>query len=257
MYALSDEVADPLPVPADDLAGLLLAEQPAEAYGRGRDCTVQWSLLAGSHVTYAENQVAEGVGFGAGVVAEYTVLPAVAVSSGLVLSHNRFSVEEMPVDKYTEQADYGALAFVQFEVFGDHTYRHYVADVPLNVRIGVWERSQRALSVYAGVSSLLYFGQTVEGENTVYATGFADVDGAFVAHESAEIGRHAFSAGEPNIGSRFDPFRVINFSVAYETSLGGNALSVEPFVKIPVQPVSGHQLRFGNGGINIRYRLFN
>jgi|GEM_PF-3775884 len=218
---------------------------------------VRWNMLVGSHATYAENQLASGLGIGAGVMAEYPLTSSLSLSSGLVLSHSNFSVKEMPVESYIEESDVGHASFVRFDIYGDHTYRHYAADVPLNLKVRLWERPGHALSLQTGVSTLFYFQQHVEGVNTIYAKDYVELPGGMHVNTSTDISHQEFTADDVIVSNHLDPARILNVSFLYETGIQRRGLSIEPYVKLPLGPVSGHQLRFGTGGVNIRYHIFN
>ncbi len=218
---------------------------------------LRWNMLAGSHATYAENQLASGLGIGAGVMAEYPLTPALSLSSGLILSHSSFSVKEMPVESYIEESEVGHASFIRFDIYGDHTYSHYAADLPLNMKVRLWERPGHKLSLQTGVSTLFYFQQHVEGVNTIYAKDYVELPGGMHVNTSTNISHQEFTADDVIVSNHLDPARILNVSFLYETGIQRRGLSIEPYVKLPLGPVSGHQLRFGRGGVNIRYRIFN
>ncbi len=240
-----------------DVADHSLAMLPEKDFDAGTHERVRWNMLVGSHATFAENQLASGLGIGAGVMAEYPLTSSLSISSGLMLSHSNFSVEEMPVESYTEESDVGHASFVRFDVYGDHTYRHYTADIPLNLKLRLWERPGHAFSLQTGVSSLFYFEQHVEGVNTIYAKDYVELEGGMHVNTSTDISHQEFTADDLNVSNHLDPGRILNVSLLYETGFQRRALSIEPFVKLPLGPVSGHQLRFGRGGVNIRYHIFH
>lgn len=233
----------------------LTATQPLAKKDDDPGRSIHWSLFVGSNMTYAENQLASGIGLGAGVLTEYSLTSFLSISSGLILAHQHFSVDNLPLDSFTHPPEIQGMAFTKIEIFGDHTYKHYTADIPVNLKIGLLNRSRHKLFVYAGVSSLLFFGQTVEGMNTVYATDYFEVNGDLQFHSITQIDWFEITADLLDISSRFDLARMLNVSIAYESSIKGNSFTIEPFVKIPLAPVSAHQLKLGTGGINLRYHI--
>ncbi|MGZ3767731.1 MAG: hypothetical protein ACXVA2_23910, partial [Mucilaginibacter sp.] len=58
----------------------------------------------------------------------------------------------------------------------------------------------------------------------------------------------------------FDSFyfgKTLNFSFGTGYSVGRNRLIIEPFLKYPLEGLGAQQIRFGAGGLNLKFNFQN
>jgi hypothetical protein len=55
---------------------------------------------------------------------------------------------------------------------------------------------------------------------------------------------------------RIDLFKLVNLSIGYEIPFRKNAITIEPFIQIPLGTVTSNDIYMGNGGLTVKYSLF-
>lgn len=232
-----------------------LKEMPVNDVEKKAERRLNWDVTAGSMLTYAEQQLASGLGFAGGVLSEYRVSDWFGVSSGLVLAYQQFEVDDMPLRQRLSKAEYDYVP-EQYtaRTLGDQSYEFLALDIPVNVQVYIQEARKTQWFVSAGFSSLLYLQQRVSGTETAYidAEYFEPVTNSY---RTVSYTSEVQMASNYDALSRFDFARLLNVSVGYEVRREHSVAIVEPFIKYPLGPLSSRNIKMGMGGLRIRLRF--
>jgi hypothetical protein len=221
-------------------------------------------ITAGSMFAFTHNQVADGVGFAAGVLNEWKVADGVSISTGGILTYNQFSFDPY----YTGRNHYFAAMPSHSDQLngnwdGSFNYdysNHYqimAIDIPLNARFRVNQPFRKnQLYISAGFSSLLYLQEQFT-ENSIVYTESVQLDA-----ESGEFRSIAYSTSVTenetvDAFQRFDFARLLNISFGYAIKRDKGAILVEPFLKYPLGGITSRDIQLGMGGISLKYSFTN
>ncbi|TVR70875.1 MAG: hypothetical protein EA408_10385 [Marinilabiliales bacterium] len=248
-----------VPVIAD--AGQLFQEMPL--YGTPVDepaghRALRWGVAAGPMLTYAEQQLASGMGFSAGASSEYRLSRQFTVKSGLLLAYQQFEVDNMPLRSRSSSKYYSSMpedaGYQLHRSYSNQAFEIMAVDIPVNIQYQLMETTRRQMYVEAGFSSLLYLQQKITGEEIAYVEQayYSPADGSYRQLSSRVVSDVTASYGP---FSRFDPARLLNLSFGYTISGGNYTTIIEPFIKYPLGDLGSRQIRMGMGGINLRLRF--
>lgn len=214
----------------------------------------RWGLTAGSMMTYAEQQVASGMGFSGGLVTEWKALPRIKLSSGMLLAYQQFEVERMPLRMISNQEIIAGLDYNGANAFGDHEYEFLALDIPLNVQFNLGETRRSQLYVSAGVSSLFYLQQKVSGYSSAFVTG-QTYNPSTGEYQPFSQYSEVYLDDTYDILARFDIARLLNLSFGYVIKGDNHSTVIEPFIKYPLGTISTRELKMGMGGVTVIYRF--
>ena len=247
------------PVPFTGILEAVVFEPSYENYlitrsGVNDGSSFRWGLTAGSMMTFAEQQVASGMGFSGGLVTEWKALPRIKLSSGMLLAYQQFEVERMPLRMISNQEIIAGLDYNGANAFGDHEYEFLALDIPLNVQFNLGETRRSQLFVSAGVSSLFYLQQKVSGYSSAFVTGqtYNPNTGEYQTFSQYS---EVYLDDTYDILTRFDIARLLNLSFGYVIKGDNHSTVIEPFIKYPLGTISTRELKMGMGGVTVKYRF--
>ncbi len=217
----------------------------------GREGALSWSVTAGPVLTWAEDQLATGVGYGIGVLADYHLTENISLSSGVLFSHRQFELNQVLVSEFTVVDQFNTENFYEIAVYGDYQIEHLTFDIPVNVRFNLPGRPGRQFFATAGFSSLLYVSQNFSGTHTLHTQTYQISQGSVALTASDVFSR----AAESPQGRHYNIAGLINLAIGYELPLDRHAFFLEPFIQYPLGELSPHQLRMGMGGLRLRLLL--
>lgn len=220
---------------------------------------VHFGIYATTYFNYAKGSNNQ-VNVGAGLSSDIRLGGRLKLSTGLAVTQNTLNYNSQPAVPMVAAAAVAAatpqpLTFATsanvanyFGVNNAPAFRNYNAsmvnlDVPLNLKYDIGG-GKHGLFVSAGVSSGTFINETyIYNYNT---------PGLFTATgESA-----AKSQTNTQNFSNFYLARVLNMSFGLGFPMrNGNHLSIEPFVKYPLQGLGAEQIKFGSGGVNLKFNF--
>jgi hypothetical protein len=115
-------------------------------------------------------------------------------------------------------------------------------DVPLNLKY-VFNPQKSDTYILAGLSSGTFVNETYNYSYN-YPSLFQTADSAPVPAQSTHNSFNGFYFA-----------KTLNFSFGTGYSLGRNRLIIEPFLKYPLEGLGSQQIRFGAGGLNLKFNL--
>ena len=233
----------------------VLSGQPVNGMGASSVGRLHWSVMAGSMLTYAEQQLASGLGFSGGVMSEYRASSLFSVSSGLALAYQQFEVDGMPLRQRLSRAEYDYLPDnFSARTVGNQSYELLALDIPVNVQYYFSEVTRSQWYVSAGFSSLLYLQQRVSGTEIAYIE--ADYyDAALGSNRTMNYASEVQTESNYDAFTRFDFARLLNLSVGYEIKQEKSTAIIEPYIKYPLGTLSSRNIKMGMGGVRLRLRF--
>ncbi|MBN2172576.1 MAG: PorT family protein [Bacteroidales bacterium] len=193
-----------------------------------------------SFTQYSPDDLNPGLGIGAGFAANIPVFKGLAFAPGLTINRQNLAYNDQntleEATSYTTTNSYDIQNFLSDNPEISPTEVSLTAlDIPLNLQYRFIERKKTNYFVEFGVSSLLYISESYTYEFPNDVSGGYDV-GAFQTFDFASLLN--FSAGMGyRLGTRFD-------------------IVVNPYLKYPVSNLSDAELKFGNGGIKMKFMIF-
>ena len=210
------------------------------------DKKVNFSVYAATYFNYAEgssNQINAGAGFSS----DFKLGKRLKLSTGVALAQNSLSYNAGP-PQAANNLMAAAPALKQDALFATAAvlpvFKNYNAslvglDIPINLK---YEFNPDKTDAYisAGLSSGTFIDES-------YTYRYTYNNGAAFSNNTQE---------QQTAHNSFNNFyfgKMLNFSFGMGYPVGGNKLIVEPFVKYPLGGLGAQDIRFGSGGINLKF----
>jgi len=215
------------------------------------DKKVKFGIYAATFFNYAKGS-ANQVNAGAGFTSDIRLSKNLKLSTGVALAQNtlKYNSSVPPTASAANAVTFAAAAqdnklvpASSFPVFKNYNASLVGLDVPINLK---YEFNPEKTDAYfsAGLSSGTFI-------NEAYTTSYG------IPHNSLLSGATQQTSEETNRQS-FNGFyfaRTLNISVGVGTALGKNRLIIEPFLKYPLQGMGAQQIKFGAGGLNLKFNF--
>jgi hypothetical protein len=210
------------------------------------DKKVNFSVYAATYFNYAEgssNQINAGAGF----TSDFKLSKKLKLSTGVALAQNSLNYTGGPPQAANnlvaaapalKQETFFATSAV-LPVFKNYNASLVGLDIPINIKYE-FNPDKTDAYVSAGLSS-----GTFIDESYTYRYGYGN--GA-TANDNA--------AQQQTAHNSFNNFyfgKMLNLSFGLGYPVGGNRLIVEPFVKYPLGGLGAQDIRFGSGGVNLKF----
>ena len=223
---------------------------------RNRNSAIQF--LAGSMVTYTTREVADGMGFAAGVTGDFPVSENLSVNTGGILVYNQFSFDDNSMFGVAMEAlpnYYRSEDLMVIDESGFVDYEFMAVDFPLNMRMQILNDSRKQFFVSAGVSSFLYLQQSFSRNAEI----MADVISENIAGQTTTSRDFSSvtTSGSYDAFRRVDLARFLNLSAGYVVKRENYNMIIEPYIKYPMYNVTSFDLKIGMAGLSLKYQLGN
>ncbi|QEC75554.1 hypothetical protein [Mucilaginibacter ginsenosidivorax] len=242
------------PSSANAMATMLAADNlqaPKAKDKAADDKKVKFGIYAATFFNYAKGS-ANQVNAGAGFTSDIRLSKNLKLSTGVALAQNtlKYNSSVPPNPSAANAVTFAAAAqdnklvpASSFPVFKNYNASLVGLDVPINLK---YEFNPEKTDAYfsAGLSSGTFI-------NEAYTTSYG------IPHNSLLSGATQQTSEETNRQS-FNGFyfaRTLNVSVGVGTALGKNRLIIEPFLKYPLQGMGAQQIKFGAGGLNLKFNF--
>jgi hypothetical protein len=217
---------------------------------------VSFGVYATTYVNYAKgsnNQVNGGIG----ISSDIRISKKLNLSTGVVIAQNSLSYgSQLPPEQsrllnassnsYTASANaLAAPAYNKNSFFAaTPALKNYNAnlvdlDVPINLKYQ-FNPEKSATFVSIGVSSGTFINERYTSTYN-YITPFA----SNLSQTTDQSLRQSFNS--------FYFARTVNFSFGTGYRIAGNDLIIEPFIKYPLEGLGSQQIKFGSGGVNLKF----
>lgn len=213
-------------------------------------------FLAGSMVTYTTGEVADGIGFAAGVTGDFPVSENLSVNTGGILVYNQFGFDDNSMFGVAMEAlpnYYGSDNLTVIDESGYVNYEFMAVDFPLNMRMQILNDNRKQFYVSAGVSSFLYLQQSYSKNAEMLADVISeDLSGqSFIQRNYSSV----TTSGSFDAFRRFDLARFLNLSAGYVVKRENYNMIIEPYLKYPMYNVTSFDLKIGMAGLSLKYQL--
>jgi len=200
---------------------------------------------ASSLTNYSEADPTSSLNYSGGISSEVQLTNRIGFSSGLTVAKQALEIENNGLEITTESE----LSETGISTFADLV----TLDIPLNVRYYLNQDKEAYFSL--GISSFLYLQES-------FTTTFSQVTELTIEKDGEQITFRQVdevnNTRSEEAFSRFDFAKTVNVSMGFQYSLSDKlGLIFEPYAKIPIAPLTSEQVRFGSGGLQVRFQLRN
>ncbi len=240
--------------PAKSMADMFAEEQALKTKKTDKSKTVNFGVYAGTYFNYAKgsnNQVNAGMG----VTADIKITDNLKLVTGITVAQNSLNFATA-VPTSSAQTSFGALSAAstpsEYSIKSLVTeasvpaFKNYDAslvglDIPVNLK---YEFNPKKIDVYvlAGLSSGTFINETY-----TYQYNYPVLASASLQQIQDETSRKSFN------GFYFAKTLNLAFGVGYP--LGKNHIVLEPFLKYPLDGLGSQNIRFGAGGLNLKFNF--
>ncbi|RFZ85594.1 hypothetical protein DYU05_08355 [Mucilaginibacter terrenus] len=215
---------------------------------------VNFSVYAATYFNYADGS-ANQVNAGAGVTSDIRLSRNFKLSTGVMLAQNSLQYDNAPPPAPTNRAASFAAA-VDANVKKESLFAASSTspefdrfnatlvglDIPLNIKFEFNPAKSNAY-VSAGLSSGTFIDERYTARYTYRTNGIA---GAGITSQD--------QTSTQSFGS-FYFAKTVNFALGFGTPVGKNRLVIEPFLKYPIGGMGSQDIRFGSGGVNLKFNF--
>jgi len=213
------------------------------------DRAVRFGVYATSYVNYAKGSNNQ-MNLGAGISSDIRLSRKLNLSTGVSIAQNTLSFgSQLPSNTAKLNAAASSIASADNQLaFAAATpaLKNYNAnlvglDVPINLKYQ-FNPEKNAAFVSLGVSSGTFINETYTSTYNL-VTPFAS---------------NLSQTADQSLHQSFSSFyfaKTLNFSFGTGYRIGGNDLIIEPFLKYPIEGLGSQQIKFGSGGLNLKFSL--
>ncbi|MBS1525564.1 MAG: outer membrane beta-barrel protein [Bacteroidetes bacterium] len=212
---------------------------------------IRLGVYAATYVNYAKGSNSQ-VNEGAGISSDIRLSKRFSLSTGIAVGQNSLNysnqppVSSAPVPEIAKTAAPAASLYSLANTYhiAAPTFKSYNADlvgldVPVNLKY-TFNPQKSDTYIMAGFSSGTFINET-------YTYSYNNP-----ALFSANVSTVQDQSTHNSFGS-FYFAKMLNLSFGTGYSLGRNRLIVEPFLKYPIEGLGAQQIRFGSGGVNLKF----
>jgi hypothetical protein len=205
---------------------------------------VQFSIYAATYFNYAKGSNTQ-LNLGAGATADIKLTNNLKLSTGMAIAQNTLnyagqsqSISPVNLNTYPVSTLYNSALNAVAPALKNYNAQLVDLDVPVNLKYEFNPQKNNSY-VAVGLSS-----GTFINESYTYQYGY-------VANNTTQ------SQTTNNSFNSFYFARTLNVSFGLGYPLGKNHLILEPFLKYPLDGLGSQQIRFGAGGVNLKFDFIN
>ncbi len=220
-----------------------------------RDKTVNFAVYTTTYVNYAKGS-SHQFNVGGGFTSDIQLTKNLQFSTGMSIGQNSLSYGGQPPAESAPQfpssfynvasPSLSAAKYTYLAGNANPSFKNYSAnlvglDIPLNLKF-ILDPKKSATYLLAGVSSGTYI-------NEIYTYSYSNPSlfSANISQVQDQSTRNSFNG--------FYFAKTLNLAVGTGYMVGHNRIIVEPFLKYPLEGLGSQQLRFGAGGINLKFNF--
>jgi hypothetical protein len=216
------------------------------------DKAVRFGIYAATYFNYAKGSNSQ-LNVGAGVTSDIKLSRNLGLSTGLSIAQNTLSYGSQVPNGPQIEATPAIAVGAQYLTASQNVYsaatpslKNYNAnlvglDIPLNLK---YEFNPEKSSTYfsLGLSSGTFINETYTSTYN-YTVPYANS----ISQTTDQSTHQSFNS--------FYFAKTLNFSFGTGYSLGPNRLIIEPFLKYPLEGLGTQQIKFGAGGLNLKFNF--
>ncbi|MDB5142439.1 MAG: hypothetical protein JWQ66_1152 [Mucilaginibacter sp.] len=216
------------------------------------DKAVRFGIYAATYFNYAKGSNSQ-LNVGAGVTSDIKLSRNLGLSTGLSIAQNTLSYSSQVPNGPQLEATPAVAVGAQYLAASQNIYsaatpslKNYNAnlvglDIPLNLK---YEFNPEKSSTYVslGLSSGTFINETYTATYN-YTVPYVNS----ISQTTDQSTHQSFNS--------FYFAKTLNFSFGTGYSLGPNRLIIEPFLKYPLEGLGSQQIKFGAGGLNLKFNF--
>lgn len=215
---------------------------------------VKLGVELASFTNYSEN-ISPSVNYGGGIAATIPIKRRFSFNPGLVFSAYNMNLQDN--SNHISETEYSSISTFGVDKVNQNNSNIKPSqvqlnslDIPLNFQYQFINRAKGKYFVELGFSSLMYLS-----ENYSYDFTYIDNSGCPPGQTCTVLATVSESSSEPAFKT-FDFAKLINFSVGLDYPLSKRFdMIINPYLKYPVNSLSGAELKFGSGGMKLRFMI--
>jgi hypothetical protein len=231
--------------------------EDAEKKPKNDNKAVRFGVYAATYFNYAKGS-SNQLNVGAGVTSDIKLNDNLKISTGVTIAQNTLNYANQPptntgtLDAAASTVSIGhsytagAFAAQGLNVSPSPAFKNYNAslvglDIPIDLTY-VFNPQKSDTYISAGLSS-----GTFINENYTYSY-----------NSSSLLSSNVNQVQDQSSHSSFNSFyfaKTLNFAFGVGYPIGKNRLIIEPFVKYPLDGLGTQQIRFGAGGLNLKFNF--
>lgn len=215
------------------------------------DKKVTFAVYAATYFNYSEGSTNQ-VNAGAGVSSDFRLSKKLKLSTGVALAQNTLNYNSASTAPQSRSAaalvasaplrDNMFALSAAVPVFRNYNVNMVGIDIPVNLKYE-FNPDKTDAFISAGLSSGTFLDENYTYKYT-YSNGTV-ADSKAVGEDHNESSHNSFS------NFYFGKMLNVSFGIGYP--VGNNRLIVEPFVKYPLGGLGAQDIRFGSGGLNLKF----
>ncbi|HWZ04299.1 MAG TPA: hypothetical protein VNX40_11865 [Mucilaginibacter sp.] len=248
--------------PAKSIASMFAEDNQPENKKIYGEKSVHFGVYAATYFNYAKGS-GNQPNLGAGVTSEITLTPNLKLVTGITIAQNSLAFNSStpasgvqfspaaagiaagsaPASNLSQMAEFSTG---QVNIASVPTYKNYNAsliglDVPLNLKYE-FNPKKNNFYVLAGFSSGTFINETY-----TYQYNYPALASPTLQQLKNETSHNSFNS--------FYVGKMLNFAFGVGYPLGKNRIVLEPFLKYPVQGLGSQDIKFGAGGVNLKFNF--
>ena len=207
--------------------------------------TVTFDVYATTFFNYAKgssNQFNAGAGFSASVIINKNI----SFVTGLSVAQNSLSYDGQTLSIAQSSSFYSgntpgaAQSGSASTILTNYNANLVGIDIPLNLKFSLNNQNNASFYVLAGFSSGTFINESYTYQYNYQSSSTASAEQSQTSNKG--LGNFYFA-------------KTINAAFGLGYPLGKNRLFIEPFLKYPLSGLGAEQLKFGAGGINLKFNF--
>jgi hypothetical protein len=213
---------------------------------------IEW--VAGTVSSWSSDQMANGIGYTAGLVGHVAARQGVRVSVGALVNHNRFVIDS-DIDLASRiQTLTDEVGVFSATVPGGIEYDPMSIDLPVHVSVDIAQIRSGTFSLTTGMSAMWFIRQTFRDETLLLnATVTTNTDTGV----KQTLIRTSSQTQTETIRSlsRSETAGYVHFALGFTARPDRLPVGVDLYAKFPVSDATRRDVVYGMGGITLRYRV--
>ncbi|MCF8369239.1 MAG: PorT family protein [Bacteroidales bacterium] len=216
---------------------------------------IKFGVELASFTNYTENLQTPSMNYGGGIAAHIPIKNRFSFNPGINLSNMQMqmngSSDLLSNADFTTASTYGVEEITNnYSEIKPNEIQLTGLDLPLNFQYQFLQRNKGNYFLELGFSSLLYLS-----ENYTYNLSYIDNSGCPPGTACGDLKTVSQEYDEPAFKT-FDFAKLLNFSVGMDYHLNKRFdMVVNPFFKYPVSALSSSEIKFGSGGLKLKFML--
>lgn len=216
------------------------------------DKIINLGVYAATYFNYAKGS-SNQFNLGAGITSDVKLTRNLKLSTGVSVGQNSLTYAGQPPQQ--SNLSYNSIAAATTSNFSPAkmlytasapTFKDYSAnlvglDIPLNLKF-VFDPQKSGTYILAGVSSGTFINETY-----TYSYSTPSLYSANVSQVQNQSTKDSFNG--------FYFAKTLNLAFGTGYTIGRSQLMVEPFIKYPLDGLGSQQLKFGAGGVNLKFNF--